>query len=801
MARYIKADAVTVPQLNTELEKIEQAIQHSLSRKGDLPNAMEGVLDMNSNQVINLPDAVNAQEPLTFGQYLLSKEESATLKDAVFVDSIKDLSNINTSVNNNVFVRGFYTGTDIGGGLFYWDPSKDKALHNGGTVLDPDRIAAWDGTQSDLSTLFTVSSGFGCFVLTSKYIRLSNFGASSSDSTLSFEKFILATVNNGWGISDVETEIKRIFVSIPEASLFIKFLKPIKGITPDGTSSELLRIDNPKRVMFVDPEIDLQSNYAVCIDFRITGTADADYIKMDNPKLSNGLRTNSTGASAGIAIRTEDTASLQLAEINTPQIENFWAENGLSSRGIVTFGTGNVKKLKVQGGYIKNVGPSDDGDGIVTATSSPSDCSLSISGTQFIDCEKRAFKHQGNGMCHVSDVLIKRTKPVTDLGIGGGTPISFAIQSGSCFIEGIEIETDDASYGGLSMVVSGAVPFRLDGAVVRINNGVLSHLIGYGETGNNGGLIKVSNVQVLGSVQSLVLIRPNAVADPDEVQLEYAGFSNIFMEDCQNQVVLLDRSGTGNVRVGGLSFENVRNNSGAIPSINLSQTNIRISSITKFQGNKNIGYFETTDDSNDFGLGLFDSYDTRKAPKASGAVIPFSLLGGNQGRSGTYKNFVRETNTGFAVINPATDIVDILKIVWPYSGNSRNGSSLSVDFTIHVHTRSDDANNKTSVAKGTFTAARSGLNSNAEISAITLTGLQEDVTGTSAGHHGTVDASRFSVIVTGNADENQVLTVNYSGNFGISVNNSEIAAFFKLTTIGSTSRQPYTTTPGSGPFI
>jgi hypothetical protein len=165
MTRYIKADAVTVPQLNTELEKIEQAIQDTLSRKGDNPNAMEGALDMNSHRVINVPDAVNAQEPLTFGQYLLSKEESAQLKDAVFVDSIKDLASVNTAANNNVFVRGFYTGTGVGGGLFYWDPAKAKTEHNGGTVLDPARITAWDGTQSDLSTLFTAAvSGAGCFV-------------------------------------------------------------------------------------------------------------------------------------------------------------------------------------------------------------------------------------------------------------------------------------------------------------------------------------------------------------------------------------------------------------------------------------------------------------------------------------------------------------------------------------------------------------------------------------------------------------------------------------------------------------
>jgi hypothetical protein len=180
MTRYTKAEAVTVPQLNTELEKIKLAIQDTLSRKGDTPNAMEGALDMNSNRVINVPNAVNAQEPVTLGQYLLSKEESAALKDAVFVDSIKDLSSVNTAANNNVFVRGFYTGTDVGGGLFYWDSTKDKTEHNGGTVLDPDRIDAWDGTSSNISTLFgPIGTGSGCFIrlYNNKSITPQDFGA------------------------------------------------------------------------------------------------------------------------------------------------------------------------------------------------------------------------------------------------------------------------------------------------------------------------------------------------------------------------------------------------------------------------------------------------------------------------------------------------------------------------------------------------------------------------------------------------------------------------------------------------
>ena len=42
MARYTKGgDVVRVPQINAELEKIEQAFENVLSRDGDTPNQMK----------------------------------------------------------------------------------------------------------------------------------------------------------------------------------------------------------------------------------------------------------------------------------------------------------------------------------------------------------------------------------------------------------------------------------------------------------------------------------------------------------------------------------------------------------------------------------------------------------------------------------------------------------------------------------------------------------------------------------------------------------------------------------------
>lgn len=76
--------------INNNNTLITQAIENTISRDGTLPNMMNSVLDMNSNKIINLPDAFTDQEPVTYGQ---------------FIDGI-------TSVNNGVVVDGAFILTE-----------------------------------------------------------------------------------------------------------------------------------------------------------------------------------------------------------------------------------------------------------------------------------------------------------------------------------------------------------------------------------------------------------------------------------------------------------------------------------------------------------------------------------------------------------------------------------------------------------------------------------------------------------------------------------------------------------------
>ncbi len=82
----------------------------------------------------------------------------------VKIPKIKDLSTAKPSETSIYSVESFYAGVHIGGGGFIYSSAEDKANHNGITVIDPVRVAAWSGAQSDLSTLFTAGSGSGCFI-------------------------------------------------------------------------------------------------------------------------------------------------------------------------------------------------------------------------------------------------------------------------------------------------------------------------------------------------------------------------------------------------------------------------------------------------------------------------------------------------------------------------------------------------------------------------------------------------------------------------------------------------------------
>ncbi|AHK11218.1 hypothetical protein S14_109 [Shewanella sp. phage 1/4] len=110
------------------------------------------------------------------------------------VSGIKSLESLGLYDGMKVSTNGFYVDTLVGGGNFVYDASKDKSLHNGGTVIAPEAIAAWDGSQVNLASLLNwAGTGTGCFVRLGKYdisSPLHNFGGGSeySDNSKSISK-------------------------------------------------------------------------------------------------------------------------------------------------------------------------------------------------------------------------------------------------------------------------------------------------------------------------------------------------------------------------------------------------------------------------------------------------------------------------------------------------------------------------------------------------------------------------------------------------------------------------------------
>lgn len=127
MARYQKNSVTSFNGVNTELTKIQTAIQDTVSRKGDVPNQMEGNLDLNSNRLINLPIPV-------------SDHEAARWKDVKdFKAQVQSLQNTSTQLQQNKLDGLSPSGTSQDG----YDLTNGKQ----GTVGLVKRLKAGQGIQ------------------------------------------------------------------------------------------------------------------------------------------------------------------------------------------------------------------------------------------------------------------------------------------------------------------------------------------------------------------------------------------------------------------------------------------------------------------------------------------------------------------------------------------------------------------------------------------------------------------------------------------------------------------------------
>jgi len=104
---------------------------------------------------------------------------------APVVSSISGLLAVNTAEVSTITVTDYHVGLEGGGGVFVWDSSRDKADHNGGTVIDPTRVFPTTWTdQGELTTWFTAGTGTGCWVRKQEHrVSIRSFGAKGDGTT------------------------------------------------------------------------------------------------------------------------------------------------------------------------------------------------------------------------------------------------------------------------------------------------------------------------------------------------------------------------------------------------------------------------------------------------------------------------------------------------------------------------------------------------------------------------------------------------------------------------------------------
>lgn len=95
MARYVKSgDVVRVPQINSELERIQEAFQDVLDRTGESPNQMEAPLDMNGNEILNVvtdpnnPSSLVSREDVYIKSEVDSKDSSILEQAQEYADTV-----------------------------------------------------------------------------------------------------------------------------------------------------------------------------------------------------------------------------------------------------------------------------------------------------------------------------------------------------------------------------------------------------------------------------------------------------------------------------------------------------------------------------------------------------------------------------------------------------------------------------------------------------------------------------------------------------------------------------------------
>ena len=127
------------------------------------PQAMTGEGATSSDLVSYTPAGTGAVET----------NVQAKLRETVSVEDFGGTENIvgqlhycaDVTNGSTITLISYHSGINSGGGIFHWDSSRNKALHDGGIIIDPDITFPTDWSNAtQVATWFTAGTGSGCWV-------------------------------------------------------------------------------------------------------------------------------------------------------------------------------------------------------------------------------------------------------------------------------------------------------------------------------------------------------------------------------------------------------------------------------------------------------------------------------------------------------------------------------------------------------------------------------------------------------------------------------------------------------------
>ena len=197
------------------------------------------------------------------------------------VDTISDLLETSVKTVKSVRVLNYHTGLEGGGGVFYWDATKTKSEHNGGTVIDPTVVYPTDwNNQTQLGTWFdTSNSGTGCWVRQhDAVVNVQWFGAKAdgvADDTRSIQGAMDVASSNGFEV--VELARGTHIISMAASSSPYACLRVPKNIHLKGQGFDQTTITRPiteravDGVLIVNKNWDTQGGYGADGNITLSG--------------------------------------------------------------------------------------------------------------------------------------------------------------------------------------------------------------------------------------------------------------------------------------------------------------------------------------------------------------------------------------------------------------------------------------------------------------------------------------------------------------------------------------------------